>query len=648
TMCARALSINPNDLAAMGLSAGASACRYDDEATRRMAARASTINPRSAVFYRTLGDALGGIRQYEAAEQAYRRAIEYDPTDANARTELGMLYMQWGVEAKARDALQAAWALDEYNARTHFTLELLESLDAFSKHETEHFVIKYDKHRDRGLGPYVAEYLEQIYDDVTGDYATTLADKTIIELFPTHRAFGVRITGKPWIHTVGACTGRVIALASPREAPDLMGPYNFARVLLHEFTHTVTLAATDNRIPHWFTEGLAVYQEDTPRSFGWWRLLAEAARRDELFTLTSIDWGFMRPQRPTDREMAYAQSEWMCQYIVQRFGYDVINTMLHAFHERRTQAQAFTDVLGIDVDAFDKDFHTWARSELRRIGFDLTPPEDVAALRELAQAEPDNAAVHGRFARAEFDQGHAERALASARRALALDERNRHALDVLLRVLAGQAAHAASRRAQAALDDEAWPIAKRLAQIDPDAWIAHRQMGEIALRRHQLDDAVEAFQRLQRLCPLDPASWRGLAGVYLQRGDDDLALPQLLELARTEEHDADVPASIARIYTRKRRLRDAEYWYRQALYVNPFATNLHEALADVSMQLGDTAAALREYTMLTELMPDHAPYFASAAAAAHKIGDAATAATMARKAVALDPASPARALVPQP
>jgi len=79
-----------------------------------------------------------------------------DRTDANARTELGMMYMQWGNESKARDALDAAWSLDPYNERTKFTLELLDKLHKFAKYETDHFIIKFDAEKDPGLGEYVA------------------------------------------------------------------------------------------------------------------------------------------------------------------------------------------------------------------------------------------------------------------------------------------------------------------------------------------------------------------------------------------------------------------------------------------------------------------------------------------------------------
>lgn len=645
-LCERALAVNPNDLAALSISAAASTCQYDQDGVERMTRRVEAINPRCALFHRTLGDALGGIRQYAASEKAYRKAIEFDPTDANAHTELGMMYMQWGEEKKAHEILEAAWALDPFNQRTDFTLELLERLDKFSRIETEHFIIKHDPQRDPGLGPFVARYMEDIYDDVTSDYDMTLTDKTIVELFPTHRAFGVRITGKPWIHTVGACTGRVIALASPGDKAAGLGPYDMARVLKHEFTHTVTLAATQNRIPHWLTEGLAVYQEDSPRPFPWVELLADAVRRDRLFSLESINWGFMRPRRPDDRQLAYAQSEWMCEYIVERFGYDSINAMIDRYRQGHTQADVFARLLGIEMEQFDQDFRTWARKQVERWGFEQTPPEDVSELRELAETEKDNATLLGRLARAQFDDGDYEQALNTARRALKLDQNETNSLEVLGTVLAMSAKEEGNEAVKRMIEDEARPALERLLEVDPDGWIAPRLSGEMALRRKAYDEAIDRLTRLQRLCPMDPTSWRGLGGIYLEKGDYDLALPQLTELARVEGHDADAPAQIARIHKRRGRLSEAQYWYRRALYVDPFNVESHKALGDTYMQAGDAALALDEYRMLTKLEPHKARHFEDAAFAANKVGDKNEAQSLAGKAVELDPTSPARSLLP--
>lgn len=641
----RALAINPNDIEALSLRAAAAACRYDEKTVADAASRVRTINPKCDLFYRTVGDALAGIRQYQASEKAYQKAIEFNTTDANARTELGMMYMQWGDENKAREALEAAWNLDPFNERTKFTLELLEMLDDFSRIETAHFIVKFKPETDPGLGEFVANYLEEIYEAVTGDYETPTSTKTIIELFPTHRAFAVRITGKPWIHTVGAATGRVIALVAPRNTNEF-GRYNLARVLKHEFTHTVTLEATNNRIPHWFTEGLAVMQEDAPKAFEWWRLLAAAARRDRLFTLESIDWGFIRPKQRGDRQLAYAQSEWMCEFIVERFGYNIIHTMLDRFKKGQTQAQVFSELFNESIEAFDGAFAVWARDHLLAQGFDLTPVESLESLIKQTQADQHDARLFGRLARSILDQGDLDRALKAAQRTLELDEQEINGLSVATIVLWRMVQEEHEASAKHAYDADALPIVERLLLLDPDHWIALKFRGEIALRRGDQELATLHYRRLQAVCPIDPASWGGLAGIYLQAGDDDRALSQLMELARLEEHDADIPRKIARMVARKGRLREAQYWYRQTLHVDPFSPGIHLALGDVSARLGDLEAALFAYRMLTLLEPGRAVHFERAAVTAHKLHKESDAQQYARQAVELNPESSARSLLP--
>jgi tetratricopeptide (TPR) repeat protein len=697
--CDKALAINPNDLTAMSISAGAAACRYDDKHVGEMAQRTAAINPKCAQFHRIVGDSLSGIRQYPASEREFLTAIELDPTDANARTELGMMYMQWGHEEKARAALDAAFAIDPFNQRTKFTLDLLDQLHHFATHESAHFLVRFDAARDPGLGAYVAEYLESIYEAVTTDYAFEPKEKTIIEFFPTMRAFAVRITGEPWIHTVGACTGRVIALSTPREAAvGAAPPYNLANVLTHEFTHTVTLAATENRIAHWFTEGLAVYQEDSPRAFIWIELLVDAIRHDRLFTLESIDWGFVRPQRQGDRQMAYAQAEWMVEYIVERFGYDSIKRMLDKMREGATQSDVFRVVLKIEPESFEKDFGVWAREQAKTWCFDLAPAEDVAKLRELVSLPPcevdqnrdrqgaehgatgdarDNnlpsqvdqnrdrkgverhslgqaatesgracAALLGRLARAEYDAEEFEAADKAARTALDLDENERKALTVLVALYAQQQAQLSPRDPRArALADESLPYIERLMEVDKEGWFAAKARAGIALHREEWDVAKKTLAHLQAACPIDPFSWQGLAAVYLEEGDEAAALPQLTELARIFREDPDVPAKIGDIVRKKGNLPEAQYWYKQALAIDPFDVTIHRNLGDVCMEVSDAACALREYKMLTLIEPDKALHFEAAAIAAKKAGDTNAMKQFATRAVELNPQSAARNLI---
>jgi len=644
-VCDRALALNKNDLEALSIKSAAAACRYDQSLVDALELRVARINPKCARYYQWLGDALGGIRQYAASEAAYRKAIELEPTNANARAELGLMYMQWGEESQAREAMEGAWVLDQFNQRTKFTLDLLDSLEQFDTYETAHFIVKSDPAKDPGLAETVGLYLEEIYEDLIADYEYPLKKKTIIELFPTSKSFAVRITGKPWIHTVGACTGRVIALASPHKRPGSSGTYNLARVLKHEFTHTVTLAATRNRVPHWFTEGLAVYQEDAPRSFAWRRLLAAAARRGELFTLESINWGFMRPRKPTDRQMAYAQSEWMCEYIVERFGYDALNKMLTQFREIKTPREVFAESLGVEPEAFSADFLVWAKTQIEAWGFDMTPPEDADALRKEAKEHEDDAAAWGRLARAEFDAGSLEAAVEAARKAIELDPKDPDGLEIYSRtlVMAMEQVHSADERAS--YYDELLASLTPLAEASPKSWTAPKYLAEIYLAREQYDLAIAPLKRLQRLCPADPSSWRGLAGVYLEQDDLDAARTQLLELARLDENDAEVRSHLGRVFRHRAEPGEARYWYREALFIDPFSVNTNEAYADLVMQMGDSETAFRVYKLLTSLSPGEVSFLEKAALAAVKAGHRDAARAFAKKAVQLAPQSPARAIL---
>ena len=645
-LCDRALAVNPNDIEALALKASANLALNDPTGAARLVERAEAVSPRNATLHRIIGDTLGGLRWFAEAEASYNKAISYEPTAARPRIELGLMYMQWGDEQKARDALDAAWNLDPFNEKAKNTLELLDNLESFDTVETDHFLIRFDGQRDEIVGRYCAQHLESIYDSVCDDYDARLERKTIVEVFPTHSQFGVRITGKPWIHTVGACTGWVIAMDSPRAGGDLQGPYNFAGVLRHEFTHTVTLAVTRNRIPHWFTEGLAVLQEEASKSYGWRELLAEAVRRDELFTLKSVDWGFMRPRRATDRQLAYAQSEWMCEYLIETYGYEIINRMLRRFAEAKTQEEIFVELTGEPPERLDERFAAWASGQVRSWGFDLKPPEEVYTLRAWAVVRSEEHDVHARLARAEYDRGNKQRALVAARKSVQLNDRdNVLGLEMLVRVLGDLVESAEDNATRAVYDDETFPRAGQLLRIDPENRFALRALGDIHLRRRQFDRALPLLVKLKRVWPLDPFAWRGLAGIYLEGGQFELALPELLEVARTNEHDADVPYQIGVIHQRRGNLPDARYWLLRSLYIDPFSLPAHERLATVLMQLEDTSAALEEYRVLCKLAPKKARYHADCAFAYHKLGDIDNARKYAARAVELDGNSPAAALL---
>ncbi|HEY7116395.1 MAG TPA: tetratricopeptide repeat protein [Tepidisphaeraceae bacterium] len=284
----RVIDRQPRNIEAMGLLAAVYALQLKEEPMRAVLKKVEDLDPDNAVAYLEVAEQLAAMRQYPRAAEMYKVAIKRADWWTDARNGLGLLYTQSGDEDEAYAVLEQARILDPFNYSTTNYLRLLDDYRKYAKKESEHFVVVYDKDVDPVIPLYFSDYLESIYKDVTGTFHTEPPRKTFIEVFPTHDAFSVRTTGSPWIGTVGASTGRVIAMVAPRKGRQTMGPYNWSQVLRHEFTHTVTLAATDNRIAHWMTEGLAVFEERTPLRWEWVPMLYSAVKKHQLFTMENL------------------------------------------------------------------------------------------------------------------------------------------------------------------------------------------------------------------------------------------------------------------------------------------------------------------------------------------------------------------------
>ncbi|HNO79190.1 MAG TPA: tetratricopeptide repeat protein [Phycisphaerae bacterium] len=641
----RALAINPNSIDALAYATSAKLALFDEAAADVYVKRADAINPKSGRFHEIVAQTLSDRRQYPQSEVAFLKAIEYEPSSAMARAELGMLYMQWGDEEKARVHLDAAWEIDAFNARTKYSLDLLDKLVAYARLETEHFDVRCEKGLDEVIAASSAKYLESIYDEICKRFDLTLDRRTIVEIFPAHDDFGVRVTGQPWINTGGACTGWVIGVIAPRFG---MGksPFHLPSVLRHEFVHTVTLAATNNRIPHWMTEGLAVLHEDEPRSFGWKEDLAERIRNDDLAPLNEVDWGFMRPKRPNDRAMAYAQSEWMCEFLMDRFGDGVINAMLRDSREGMSQTGLFAKHAKMTPEEFDDAFRAWAIEQATPWGFDLTPPENVETLKALALETPDDASVLARLAMACMEAGDIDEAMTHANASLAIDAKdNALAHEVLMRVYAGKLHHAEDAEQSKEWQQAGIDHAREVLIANPKHRKARMVIAKYHLAEKKDDAALPHLLDLMELYPVDPMEPYELARIYTSMGDDERALPMWKACRQEFSNNREIPAAIAAIHRRAGRLAEACDWYERALQIDPLSPGIGEAYANVLMQMGRTDDAIARYQLLCRIDPEEARFQTACALALFKAGNESEAINYAKRAVALDPKSDARSLL---
>lgn len=630
----RALAVNPNSEEALGVLAGAKIFMGDAKAADDLQARAEKVNPSPARFHFAVGTWLSAGRQFAEAEARFKKAIEFAPWWSEPRTSLGQLYMETGEESAARKALESSFELDRFDHHTFNVLDLLDSLAKFRHLESANFIVKYDPNEDAVAAPYFSSVLESLHDDLCTRYGATLDKRTIIELFPNHAGFSVRVTGRPFIATVGACTGRVIAMTAPRGDPPF-GRFNWASVLRHEFTHTVTLAATGNRIPHWMTEGLAVWEEKPPRSWTWKQMLSDALRTDGLFTLASIDWGFMRPRRPNDRTLAYAQSEWMVEFIIEKHGFDAILKLLAAFRDGKTLGAAFQDILKIETEAFDRAFREWATKQVDAWGLPSTPVEEPDALRDQLKDNEDDADLWGRLARAELLRGRVDEAENAATKALARNQRQPIALEIMARICIGRMLAESDESDRRAWIDKAEPHIRALLEIDANHAEATKFLGYLEQTYEQWSEALALYRKYQARFPEDPDPYRRSAGIYLRLRKTDAALDQLEKLFRLVEDEPAVARQVAGIYSERGDSAQAASWYRKAIEIDPYDADTHGALADALFESGEYQAAAAEYEVVTVLLPLEAIGFEGLARCHETLGNRERAETYRKKADSL-------------
>jgi tetratricopeptide (TPR) repeat protein len=388
----------PRHREGLALRAAAMGVAFDLDGARAALAEFDAHAPGSPHAAMRAGKALASARQYEDAAEFLRLASERAPRWAEPVVELGLSELQAGRLPEARAALTTAISLDRFHKRAANSLKLLDEIDTYVTVESDHFVVRYKPGPDEVLAREMLPTLERIFVRVTGDRAGGIRHapprKTVVELYPNHRWFSTRITGLPALHTFAAATGPVIAMEAPREGPGhLVGPYDWARVVQHEYTHTVTLSRTKNRLPHWFTEASAVYLEDAPKDYSTVRLLASAVEADGLFDFDTINVMFVRPRRPSDRGQAYAQGAWMYEHLIERYGEDAPLSLMDLYAQGVREPEAFERVLGVSRERFFAGFLEWARGELESWGMRATERHkdlaEVVPTEEASQPSPE-------------------------------------------------------------------------------------------------------------------------------------------------------------------------------------------------------------------------------------------------------------------
>lgn len=324
--------------------------------------------------------------QRDQAVKLLTQIMKRTPWDVSARHMLGDIYLNDGMDAEARAVLDEAYKLDPYNLKTVNYLRLLDELDKYEKFRTEHLVVYYDRDLDPVTADQIGPFMERTYEDVTKIFQYQPTTKIIVQVYPDDAEFSVRMAGIPGIENYGVSFGRVLAVVAPRQGTK-KGNFNWARVMRHEFVHTINLMATKERCPRWLTEGIAVWQEGVPFRFdGVPREMWTRAMDGKLFTVRGLSMAFIRPKSGSDGEQAYTQGSWLARYMEATYGRESIVKLLDAYGKSKSNEEAFLQATGKPLNEFESAWHKWVIEQIKPWNYDKDSDKKAEALAKEGEA----------------------------------------------------------------------------------------------------------------------------------------------------------------------------------------------------------------------------------------------------------------------
>ncbi|HEY8432887.1 MAG TPA: tetratricopeptide repeat protein, partial [Sandaracinaceae bacterium] len=593
----RALSVDPNDLEALSVMAALRFLQDDDDAYRRAVREVLSRNPRFSELYTIVADYADWEHRYPEIVEMAREALRIDPDDELAYATLGLNLLRMGDEEEGLRVLREAWRRDPFNVRVHNTLNLYDYVIGREYEEVRAAPFVFRLHREERpiMERYVTTTLRSAWDDMRRRYGFTPRTPVRIEMFSDPEHFSVRTSGLPRIGVQGVCFGQVVTALSPRG-----GPFNWGQITWHELAHVFHIQMSNNRVPRWFTEGLAEYETTLARPE--WRReedhrLYLALSQNRLPPLRNLNHAFTHARSGEDVMTAYYASSMVVKYIAERFGFDRIARMLREWGQRRTTEEVVRRVLGVSIDELDRDFreHTRRRLAARANDFavDFGRYADLDAVRARAAQSPGDAGAQADLAAALIAHGQAQEAGQAAQAALRIDPAQPVALFVMARLAL---ARRDPRAAEAHLS--------RLLASGRDGYEVRLLLARAAVGRRDPRAARAALEAAANIDGDRPEAWQGLLDLSERLRDPALRLRALRRLAEIDQHDRDT------LHELMTRLAEAGEWAEvlrygeMSVFTDPLRADSRRLLAEAYLHANRAGDALPEVEAALAARPE--------------------------------------------
>ena len=503
--------------------------------------------------------------------------------------------MRTGKVDEAEQLLNEAFAADPFHVRISNMRKVIGVLKSYDTITTDHFVLRID-HEQRLLGEAMADYLERIYPELTARFGYEPPQRTQFEIYcdakgqSAHAWFSSRMIGLPWIQTIGASTGVMVALASPNQTQN---PFHWGRVLRHEFSHVLTLQATQFNIPHWYTEALAVGIEGSAFPPEWEDLLLERQAKGDLFNLDTINDGFRKPNGLSDWTLAYCQSSLYSRFIEQKYGADANARLLTAYREGKTTQEALRTLFATEVPQFEAEYQAFIAELVKTFTANRSP-----ALPDLKTAEANYNANKDDMQAAD------EYAFVLVR-----SRRVPLAREIAEQVLKIEPKRPLSNAVVAMTDSKAnrAGVIEKLASLRNEG-VKHRELLAIlcvmAGQERQWDVLLETAQLGRCNYPRDTLFSRAAAKACEELKQTELLVEVLESHVLLDQDDPVSRRKLAKLKLASGDAASARRWAEDSLLIDVTSIETQELRGQACLKLEDWPAAEKSFATALELDPD--------------------------------------------
>lgn len=511
----KALDISPEALDGMAIHATIDFLH--DKKESPWIDRILKINPVYGEAYSTAGHFFFINRRYDEEIQAYRKALELNPRLWDTRSQLGITLMQLGQEAEARAQLEQCYNAKYTSNETVNALRLLDSYKDYQTFKTDDTILRLHNKEADLLRPYIEAELKKIIATYEKKYQMKLNGPVQVEVYPNHDDFAVRTAGMPGIGGIlGVTFSHVVAMDSPSGRPP--GSYHWATTLWHEMSHVFVIQATNGRVPRWFTEGLAVYEE-TAASPDWGDRMdpedIQAIQNKKLLGIAQLERGFIRPTYPTQVVVSYYQGSKVITFIVEKWGYSKILEMIQSFAKLESTPDVIRNDLGLSAEDFDKQFFAWLDAQTKTTVEHFAEwKKDIEAMVGDLRAKKYDDVIHlGTQIEGYYtdyvEPGSVYELLSDAYTAKGDKAAAQKELEKY-NTIGGRSPLLVERLAT--MEEETGDAKKaagtlnRLNYIYPEDQDLHKRLGDLWLAQNNVAGAIREYQALVALKPLDQAS----------------------------------------------------------------------------------------------------------------------------------------------